>query len=84
MIWKINIMRFFARRMDYILVARNHKDNMGAVIFEAETPENLSAIIASGMENKPEIREVILKAAEIHLKKYEVDCRNFCKEVYNK
>lgn len=44
----------------------------------------LIGVLASCMENRPAVNEVVSEATLRHLKRYEIDSRNFVQKLYEK
>lgn len=87
---KLKLIRWIlGKGSEFFLTAHltNGEEHNGIVVFclnEEFNDEHLTAILYSAMENRDETRQFILKLAKMYLQRYEVECRNFCKEVYNK
>lgn len=87
----MRLINFLLRKSDYLLVIDTPYVDESHEGFVAETvssiPEGakyLSAVLSSCMEHRPKVTDVILGAAFGHLKRYEVDCKNFVQKLYEK
>lgn len=91
--FKVAFIIFLLRHFDFVLVADcpyENGDHDGFVI-ETLTEEHegtevaaVAGIMMSAMENRPYVCKAILRAALEYLKRYEVDCKNFVQELYEK
>lgn len=84
---RLRIIQWLLDNLDFILVIhrdRNTGEHNGAVLYQVgqETEEHLQAIIASGIENREEIKSIVLGGAKMYLSRYEIDGRNFAQEIY--
>ena len=82
---KYRIIKFLARRWDFLLVV-HEPDHQGAVMYQVEDEEraeHVIAILASCMSEKDEVKALILGATAQHFDRYEIDGNNFLQEVFN-
>lgn len=84
---RLTIIQWLLGNLDYILVVHRDRgtgEHDGAVLCNAEkeTEEHLQAIIASGIENKEAIKSIVLGGAKKYLSRYEIDGRDFAREIY--
>lgn len=88
---RMRLINFFLRKSDYLLVIDTQCVDERHEGLVAETVSSipqgakyLSTVLASCMEHRPQVTDVILSAALKHLKRYEVDCKNFVQKLYEK
>ena len=88
---RYKIVNFLLRHHHFFLVCDMAYEGDYHEGFVSETVSNyeegrepIAGVIASCMENRPEVAKVILNAALQHLKRYEVDCKNFIEKLYEK
>lgn len=84
---RLTIIKWLLGNLDFILVVHRDRgigEHDGAVVChtDVETEKLLQAIIASGIENKEEIKSIVLGGAKKYLSRYEIDARNFAREIY--
>ena len=78
---RLKIASWLLRRFDYFIFAHIEEDEeqKGYVLYDYS--EHLPKIAKSCMENVDECREFILESAKEYLKRYEVDSRNFIRDI---
>ena len=88
---RLRLIHFLLRKSDFLLVIDTPyvDESHGGIVTEtvSEIPEGagyLSEVLVSCMEHRPKVTDVILDAALGHLKRYEVDCKNFVQKLYEK
>lgn len=88
---RLRLIHFLLRKSDFLLVVDNTyvDDTHEGLVTEtvSANPEGtkyLSEVLVSCMEHRPKVTDVILDAALGHLKRYEVDCKNFVQKLYEK
>lgn len=88
---RLRLIHFLLRKSDFLLVVDNTyvDESHGGIVTEtvSEIPEGaeyLSEVLVSCMEHRPKVTDVILDAALGHLKRYEIDCKNFVQKLYEK
>ena len=88
---RLRLIHFLLRRRDFLLVIdtpyvdESHEGIVTETVSEIpEGAEYLSEVLVSCMEHRPKVTDVILDAALGHLKRYEVDCKNFVQKLYEK
>lgn len=84
---RLTIIKWLLGNLDFILVVHRDRgtgEHDGAVVCHTcvETEEHLQAILASGIENKEAIKSIVLGGAKKYLSRYEIDARNFAREIY--
>ena len=88
---RLRLIHYLLRKSDFLLVIDTPyvDETHGGLVTETvsaipEGVEYLSGVLASCMEHRPRVTDVILGAAIEHLKRYEVDCKNFVQKLYEK
>lgn len=88
---RLRLIHFLLRRSDFLLVIDTpyEYDSHEGLVTETvsaipEGAEYLSEVLVSCMEHRRKVTDVILDAALGHLKRYEVDCKNFIQKLYEK
>ena len=88
---RFRIIAWLLRHADFMLVVDtpyNDGTHDGMVIetlsYDQGGKPAIIGVLASCMENRPAVTECILDAALGHLKRYEVDCKNFVQKLYEK
>ena len=88
---RLRLIHFLLRKSDFLLVVDNTyvDESHGGIVTETvseipEGAEHLSEVLVSCMEHRPKVTDVILDAALGHLKRYEIDCKNFVQKLYEK
>lgn len=88
---RFKIISWLLRCYDFILIADVpcEDDVHAGVVMETVTkdPEGkkyMTGVLASCMENRPVVADTILDAALAHLRRYEVQSRNFTQKLYEK
>ena len=88
---RLRLIHFLLRRSDFLLVIDTpyEDDSHEGLVTETvsaipEGAEYLSEVLVSCMEHRRKVTDVILDAALGHLKRYEVDCKNFIQKLYEK
>lgn len=88
---RLRLIHFLLRKSDFLLVIdtpyvdESHEGLVTETVSSIpEGAEYLSGVLTSCMEHRPKVTEVILDAALGHLKRYEVDCKNFVQKLYEK
>lgn len=88
---RLRLIHFLLRRSDFLLVIDTPYDDDSHEGLVTETvsaipegAEYLSEVLVSCMEHRRKVTDVILDAALGHLKRYEVDCKNFIQKLYEK
>jgi len=86
---RLRLIHFLLRRSDFLLVIDTPYDDDSHEGLVTETvsaipegAEYLSDVLVSCMEHRRKVTDVILDAALGHLKRYEVDCKNFIQKLY--
>ena len=86
---RLRLIHFLLRRSDFLLVIDTPYDDDSHEGLVTETvsaipegAEYLSEVLVSCMEHRRKVTDVILDAALGHLKRYEVDCKNFIQKLY--
>lgn len=84
---KIKIFRFLlGKDNEFVLVDidRSKAEGTVAICTPDESATNLVSTAKGMMEIDSRFKNFILDTAKSYLQRYEIDCKNFCKEVYNK
>ena len=88
---RLRLIHFLLRKSDFLLVIDTpyEDDSHEGLVTETvsavpEGAEYLSEVLVSCMEHRRKVTDVILDAALGHLKRYEVDCKNFIQKLYEK
>jgi hypothetical protein len=88
---RLRLIHFLLRKSDFLLVIdtpyvdESHEGLVTETVSSIpEGAEYLSEVLVSCMEHRPKVTDVILDAALGHLKRYEVDCKNFIQKLYEK
>jgi hypothetical protein len=88
---RLRLIHFLLRKSDFLLVIdtpyvdESHEGLVTETVSAIpEGAKYLSEVLVSCMEHRPKVTEVILDAALGHLKRYEVDCKNFVQKLYEK
>lgn len=64
-----------------ILHGSDEEEEKGCTLWTEDDSEHLSAILRSTVENVPQVRELVFDAVIAHLKRFEVDSRNFLEKL---
>ena len=88
---RLRLIHFLLRKSDFLLVIdtpyvdESHEGLVTETVSVIpEGAKYLSGVLVSCMEHRPKVTDVILDAALGHLKRYEVDCKNFVQKLYEK
>ena len=88
---RLRLIHFLLRKSDFLLVIdtpyvdESHEGLVTETVSSIpEGAEHLSEVRVSCMEHRPKVTDVILDAALGHLKRYEIDCKNFVQKLYEK
>ena len=88
---RFRIIAWLLRHADFMLVVDTPYNDgthdgmvMETLSYDQGGKPAIIGVLASCMENRPAVTECILDAALGHLKRYEVDCKNFVQKLYEK
>jgi len=88
---RFRIIAWLLRHADFMLVVDTPYNDgthdgmvMETLSYDQGGKPAIIGVLTSCMENRPAVTECILDAALGHLKRYEVDCKNFVQKLYEK
>lgn len=83
--WKARILVWLLNRLGLgyflILHGSDEEGETGCTLWTEDDAEHLSGILRSTVENVPQVREIVFDAVIAHLKRFEVDSRNFLEKL---
>lgn len=88
--WKIRVIAAIMRWMGlgFVLVlhglGEDEAEHGGCVLWTEDDSESLSAVLTSAVENNPSVRKIVWDAIVPYLRRYEVDQREFVRQIYDK
>lgn len=83
---KLNLVNWLLRKDEYLLffaIKKNEKAFDGGVMSSA-SKKHLARVFLDAMEKSKMTREVLLSVVKTYCKRYEVDGRNFAKDILTK
>lgn len=80
---KLKIVERLLKGLDYLIVLHEETEEYhnGAVIVNADGYEHLGAILGSAIDDRKDILSIIWDAAKRHFSRYEIDQKQFIKEI---
>lgn len=83
--WKARFLVWLLSRfgLGYFLILHGEDgdESTGCTLLTEDDTEHLTAILRSTIENVPQVRELVFDAVIAHLKRFEIDSRNFLEKL---